>query len=121
MFGQHVYCVGSAGIVVHNRCVVGDLGEHGAKGWLERHGYTDIHSFQNPSGHGIDLFARHRDGTLTFFRSQDFHWTKGPGAIRGSKISRCIYNFTATTRLESWKVVVDNAHSGTTKSRNTSQ
>lgn len=75
---EHVYQVGDAGILVHNTCI-GDLGEAGAKGWLLRNGYTNVRSIQNRSGHGIDLVARHRDGTLTFFEVKTSSLSQVPG------------------------------------------
>ncbi|MGN6545816.1 MAG: polymorphic toxin-type HINT domain-containing protein, partial [Aureliella sp.] len=66
VYGEHVYFVGEEGLLAHNNCAIGDLGEKGAKQWLKRHGYTEVMQIQNQSGHGIDIVARHRDGTLTF-------------------------------------------------------
>ncbi len=90
VFGDHVYHVGQDGILVHNDCKVGELGEKATKGWLKRNGYTDIMQFQNPSGHGIDIVARHRDGTLTFFEVKT---STGPNAPKLSDAQSNPNNF----------------------------
>lgn len=79
VYGEHVYFVGQQGLLAHNNCELGDLGEKGAKGWLKRHGYTEVMQFQNPSGHGLDIVARHRDGTLTFFEVKTSTGGRAPG------------------------------------------
>lgn len=82
--GEHVYFVGDQGLLVHNS-YVGDLGEKAARGWLKRHGYTGVTPIQNRSGHGIDIAARHRDGTLTFFEVKTSTTSRAPGLSRAQR------------------------------------
>ena len=79
VYGEQVYFVGVDGLLAHNNCELGQLGEKAAKGWLQRHGYSEIMQFQNRSGHGIDVVARHRDGTLTFFEVKTSAGARAPG------------------------------------------
>ncbi|MDP1563049.1 MAG: polymorphic toxin-type HINT domain-containing protein [Pirellulaceae bacterium] len=94
---EHVYYVGTSGILAHNagKKYTGDIGEDGAKGWLARHGYTEVRSIQNRSGHGLDIIAKHRDGTLTFFEVKTSSLLRAPSL---SDAQRKFFNF-ITSRL----------------------